>query len=514
MKMQLPPRSQGRQLTVNTRRLIIIGANGAGKTRFAASLAASLGDRAFRVSALSALYDRECEDSSVGSIDYLYHQAAAGSSLIRSDVRGAFERLCAMLINDMALELLAERLEGCEPRTSALQQIINDWETIFPDNKILLKAGRLLVDTGDGTSAYSTSRLSAGEKAVLYHLGAAAVAPRGAAIFVDSPEMFLHQSTIKPLWDRIERLRHDCTFIYITHDISFAANNTGGDILWVKNCDTDAGTWTYELMQAAEGLPEDVYLAILGERKPVLFIEGDARHSYDARLYPMIFPDYTVKPLGSCDRVIESTRTFNALKAFHNLDARGIVDRDRRDKPEVDYLRTRNIMVPDVAEIENIFMIENVVRAVAAYNGRDPKVAFDKVRRNLLSLFRANIERQALEHTRHYLKIQVQRRIDGKFDGIEALENHTTELLQSLNPRHKYDELLERFNGFLKAGDYRSVLRVFNFKSMISETRVASITGAGNDDRRSYIEFVLDLIRRGDTPHADVIRSAIRNSFE
>ena len=37
---------------------VIIGANGAGKTRFTASMVEQIGDKAFRISALDGLYER------------------------------------------------------------------------------------------------------------------------------------------------------------------------------------------------------------------------------------------------------------------------------------------------------------------------------------------------------------------------------------------------------------------------------------------------------------------------
>lgn len=512
MKLQLPPRSDGRRMSVTSRRLTIVGANGAGKSRFAASMASLTGGRAFAMSALTAIYS-DREDPSPGSVDSLYHEAVARSPLIREDIRGGFERLTALLVNETALELLAERLAGdtSDNRPTRLQRLFDNWQAIFPGNSMLLVCGRLLVDGAEGT--YPATRLSAGEKAVLYSLGAALVAPKDAVVFVDAPEMFLHQSVTGPLWDRVERMRPDCTFVYTTHDLGFAASRASGDILWVKSCDPAEGTWDYELLPEASGIPEDVYMAILGERKPVLFIEGDARHSYDARLYPLVFPEYTVKPLGSCDRVIEATRSFNALRDFHSLDAHGIVDRDRRGDNEVAYLRGRRILVPDVAEIENMFLLETVVRTVAAVNGRDPQGAFGRVRRNLLALFRGNIERQALEHTRHRIKHEVTKRVDGRFDGVSALERHISELMLTVNPRGVYDEILGQFRGYLDGGDYASVLKVFNHKSMLAETHVTEITGAGGDDKKRYIETVLDLLRQTDTAEARTIRNAIRGAF-
>lgn len=515
MKMTMPARTGAAPITVDSPRLTLIGANGAGKTRFAAALADSLKAPIYRMSALKAIFERDSDDDTPGSVDSLYREAVGRSPMIRPDIRGGFERLMALLVNETAIALLAERLDVARPHAPAitrLQTLIDCWEQIFPGNRILLTAGRLLVGNASGES-YSMARLSNGEKAVLYHLGAALMAPRGAAVFVDAPEMFLHPSSIRPLWERIEVMRPDCTFIYITHDLSFASGHRPGDIIWVKGCDTESGSWTYDRLTAADGLPENVYLAILGERKPVLFIEGDSTHSYDARLYPLVFPEYTVKPLGSCDRVIEATRSFNALRAFHSLDAYGIVDRDRRDTHEVEYLRTRRVLVSEVAEIENLFMMEDVVKAVARVNGRDSSKAFARVRANMLRLFRANITRQALEHTRHRLKREVQCRIDGRFDGIGALEQHVGELMHTLNPRGSYDALVDRFTRYCDSGNYAAVLRVFNFKSMITETRVGALTGVGRDDRRSYIEQVLAILRRpGDGAAAD-IRAAIRSAF-
>lgn len=517
MKISLPARTGGNPITLNTSRLTIIGANGAGKTRFTATLAASLGGRTYKMSALRAIYDNIGEDPLPGSIDSQYHDAVRRSPLIRPDITGAFERQIALLINETALELFAEHLGDDARDITAphhrLQTLVNNWEQIFPGNKILLTRGRMLIGNDIGADPFSTNRLSDGEKTVLYHLGAALLAPQGAVVFVDAPEMFLHPSSIRPLWDRIEAMRPDCTFVYTTHDLAFAATRIPGDIIWVKGCDSDAATWQYERIQAAEGIPEDVFLAIIGERKPVMFIEGDATHSYDARLYPLVFPEYTVKPLGSCDRVIESTRTFNTLRAFHDLDAVGIVDRDRRDFKEVEYLRSRGILVPDVAEIENIFMLEDVVKTVAAVNNREPDKAFERVKRNLLRLFNANMQQQALEHTRHRIKRGVQTRVDGKFDNIEALEDHLIDLPGLLNPRDTYNNLMRQFARYHDRGDYAAVLRVFNYKPMLIETRVAELCGLERNDRRALIEAVLAILRRRDTPAATAIRNAIRAAF-
>ena len=62
------------------------------------------------------------------------------------------------------------------------------------------------------------------------------------------------------------------------------------------------------------------------------------------------------------------------------INGTGIVDRDRRSAQEVEYLRRKRVMVPDVAEIENLLMLEEVVRTVASAHRRDETKAFSKVK--------------------------------------------------------------------------------------------------------------------------------------
>lgn len=513
MKLTLPPRTGAEALTLETRRMTVVGANGAGKTRFARALDASLGERSFSLSALKAIYGLDREDPRPGSIDCLYHEAVATSALIRPDIRGEFERLTALLVNEAVVDLMAVQYQGADHGGQRrLDTVIRHWQRLFPDNRILVEYGKLLVRQSE-EDAYSAGLLSAGEKAVMYYLGGVLMAPHKAVVTVDSPEMFLHASVVRPLWDTIERLRPDCTFIYVTHDLGFAASRPDCDIIWVKSCDAEARTWEYERLAGTDGLPDEVYLAILGDRRPVLFIEGDMSNSYDAKLYPLIFPEFTVKALGGCDRVIEATRSFNGLRSIHNLDAYGIVDRDRRDMAEVRYLRTRKVLVPEVAEIENLFLLEPVVRIMAERGGRKGDQTFSRVRRNLMHLFEGQLKRQALEHTRHRLKKEVAHRVDGRFDNIAGLERHMSELMLTINPRGIYRGLVKEFEGYLRAGDYAAVLRVFNHKSMVTETHVAELCGLRSTDKKSYIRAVLSVLQ-SDSRDGAAMREAIRSTFK
>ncbi|MBQ9076678.1 MAG: DUF4435 domain-containing protein [Muribaculaceae bacterium] len=520
MDIMLPPKANGEQEKVSsgTRRLIIIGANGSGKTRFTEYLINELSGRAFSLSALYALFDTRHTDTLPGSVDMLYDEALTGSGLISRDNTTRFERLIALLMHEEVLNLISYKVESSSGssaglKSTKLDKVIEMWRRIFPGNRVLIEGGRLLISNSSanaGSQAYSSVKLSAGEKAVMYYFAAVLYAMENAVIFVDNPGMFLHPSIMNTVWDYLEELRPDCTFVYTTHDLDFASSRTDNAVVWVRDYDAASVTWDYNVLPPHAGLSDDIYLAIIGARKPVLFIEGDGVHSIDSKLYPLIFTEYTVKSLGSCNKVIEATRAFNDLTAFHHLDSHGIVDRDRRDAKEVRYLRDKKIFVPDVAEIENILMLEEVVRTVARRHGQDENRVFSKVKAAILAQFRQDIRQQALLHTRHRVKRTLEYRVDGRFNNINMLEEHLNDLAREINPRGMYEDFCREFHRYVDTGDYQSVLRVYNQKSMLVTSNVSSLCGVGNKEQ--YIRAVINILK-GDGRDASRIRRAVMRCF-
>ena len=420
-----------------------------------------------------------------------------------------------MLLNEEMANLVAYKVaiargDNATMEESKLDAVISRWQQVFPENHVLREGGGLLFSRSGDDKAYSQKKLSHGEKAVLFYFGAVLYAPYNGTIFVENPGIFLHNSILRRLWDTIEGMRPDCRFVYTTHDVDFAASRSENAIVWVRSYNPDAVTWDYDLLPGDTGLSEEVYMALIGARRPVMFIEGDATHSIDAKLYPLIFKDFSVKALGSCNKVIEATRAFNDLRAFHHLESCGIVDRDRRDEKEVGYLRGKNIFVPDVAEIENILMLEDVVRAVASYCHKDPDRVFGRVKRSVIQQFSHDMQAQALLHTRHRVKRTVEYRIDGRFTSVGMLEEHIQQLFIDMNPRGLYKDFLHQFNGYKKEGDYAGILRVYNQKSMLPGSNVAGLCGLKS--KEEYIAKILAILR-GNSREAEMITEAIRTCF-
>lgn len=518
MDILLPLKHTGERETIQsrTRQLIIIGANGSGKTRFTERLIKDLEGHSFRVSALDALYDSRESDTLPGSIDMQCQEELNRTAFMRTDITSEFERLMVLLLHEEVLNLIKYKVDqtiqpGSKLQSTRLDMVIKLWQEIFPDNRILFEGGKMLFSRRLDKDTYSSVKLSAGEKAVLYYIGAILFAMENAVIFVDNPGIFLHPSILKNVWNSLEELRPDCTFIYTTHDLEFASSRTNSAIVWVRGYDAQNVTWDYDVLPPHSGLSEDIYLAIIGSRKPVLFIEGDETHSIDSKLYPLIFTEYTVKSLGSCNKVIEATRTFNDLNTFHHMDSYGIVDRDRRNANEVSYLRNKKIYVPDVAEIENILMLEDVIKTVARHNGKDGQRVFNDVKSAVMTQFKQEVRQQAMQHTRHKVKRTFEYRVDGKFTNINALEDHITDLVAEINPRGTYEAFCREFHGYVEADDYQSVLRVFNQKTMISTSNVANRCGvSGGKD--GYVKEILKILK-SEGRDALIIRRAIIRCF-
>lgn len=516
MKISLPQHRHNEPVTIesNGNPVVIVGANGAGKSRFTTQLVTSLGKRAFALSALHGLYVRDSDllrQSSVGKIC----EPEVVDSVIRDGRSNELDLLLSQLMHDEMLNLLNYKLLRAEGRDAALQRtrldrVIELWQDVFPGNKILVESGRFLFSRGNADDRYSAFRLSDGEQAVIYYIAGVLYAPQHSAIFINSPEMFLHPTIMQALWSRIEMLRPDCTFIYTTHDLEFTSSRAHATVVWVRDYDKAAVDWDYSVLDDSADITEDVYQAIIGARKPVLFIEGDGVHSIDSKLYPLVFKEFTVKSLGSCNKVIEATRSFNDLNGFHHMDSYGIVDRDRRDDHEVQYLRGKRVMVPEVAEIENILMLEDVIKAVARSRGRDPKKVFDKVSHAVITQFSQALKQQALLHTRHRVKRTVEYRIDGRFNSIAMLESHIMKLHDEIAPRQIYEQYCRQFRQFVEDRDYAAVLKVYNQKSMLPASNVASLCGLHNKDE--YVAAIIDLLRHPGE-EAQSIRQAVKRCF-
>ena len=502
-------------VVLDTKILVVIGVNGAGKSSFGRDLLERYADKSKKISCLHALFINDNDDALSVSGDL---------SRLRSIIQDRWMTPRISEYEKLILHLQKEEFEAAvnfkeafkenqeiKPPVTKIDVIQSIWEKMFPHNRLIRKSGFIeLVSVEKGSSSYTAGRMSDSEKLVFYLIGTALCACPGALLVIEEPETLLHNSIKNQLWDEIEMLRPDCTFVYLTHDIDFAASRSESKRIWIRSYDADCSVWDYELIESNESFPEEVYMEILGSRKPILFIEGTDTNSIDSKLYPFIFPDYLVKPMGGCQKVIETTKAFSQLKDFHTLDSKGIVDRDRRTQGEIDYLREQHIYVPDVAEVENLLLIEEVIKTVAKRLMKDPDDVFRQVKENVTRLFQKELDAQVILHAKHQVRKKLEATVDRKITTVEQLTEHVENICESIHVREIYGHIKEEFEQYIKEEDYESILRVYNQKGVLPQSRLCAICGISN--KESYLNLILSILKEN-KEDAEIIRKAIKHSL-
>ena len=324
--------------------------------------------------------------------------------------------------------------------------------------------------------------MSDGERVAFYLIGQALCAPDSAVLIIDEPEIHLHASLRGRLWDAIESVRTDCTFVYITHNLDFAAERTNAETIWVESY--DGSNWRWQEVNDNEDLPAALTLEILGSRKPILFVEGEA-DSIDPAVYRTLFPDHRVIPRGCCFSVIRSVRAVNEPGVFPNQTAYGLIDRDRRSSQELDALVRDNIFACPVAEVENLLCLPEALE-VASASVRAPEKAAE-AKAFAIREFRkeSEIDRHAVAFAYKSVHFQLGRFAEekrwSKDDLVDAYETH----LSAISVEDCFSEERERLSQIASRGDYVEILQVFNRKGLVNQ--LAEILGL---KPAAYREFV------------------------
>ena len=427
------------ELTLETRKTtIIIGANGSGKTRLAVYLEEQLGEKAHRIAAHRALnlnpnvdkipetkarqyltYGNSWDGISISSRkDYRWGNKAPTSLL------NDFDRLLQYLFaqqNNLAVENHQKRNRGEEITNSkAKLDILQEvWERLLPLKKLHITADDIRVSSiGIESADYSASEMSDGERAVFYILGQVLSANEDSILIFDEPELHIHKSIISNLWDEIEKLRPDCSFLMITHDIEFAATRVAKKYV-IRNYYSDPA-WDISEIPDSE-LDEQTITLILGSRKPILFVEGE-KTSLDMETYRLCYPEWTVIPKGSCKDVIQavsSLRKLNEDMPILNIKCAGIVDRDTRDSSQIQELEEQGIKVLPCSEIENIFSLSSVAHKVLEIEGFAGDELINKkeqFKASLLDYIKKELSDDKLEE---FVVKRIHRRIDNFLKKID-----------------------------------------------------------------------------------------------
>lgn len=468
--------------------LIIIGANGSGKSKLGAWIEQQNMENVHRIGAQRNLNFQEnlplksysqAEDlvfygsndkSNQKSKSQRWNWGKSYTTKLMDDFDNVLAALIALKNNDNdkyvnECKAAPTRAERPDPPFTAIDKLIQIWDEIFPQRKLQVSDAKFLASMGDGTgSPYNSNQMSDGERAVLYLAAQVLCVPSNKTLIIDEPEVHLHRSIMNRLWVSLEKYRPDCFFIYITHDTQFAASHGQSDKIWIKEFD---GThWKFEKIQDNE-LPEELLFDILGSRKNVLFVEGE-KSSYDTQLYTVLYPDYYVIACGSCTQVIARTKAFRSNPTLHHCQVYGLIDRDYRSAYEINKYKEEAIYTLDVAEVENLFLVEELIRLLATHLGRNPDEVFASIKDYIVNArFAKQIDKQICQSVVAHLKYQLTSIELSKKSDDEAKASLNA-ALQAIDYEKTKSEQGTKFRKPLDRADYTDVLRVFNEKGLVN----------------------------------------------
>ena len=452
---------------------VIIGANGSGKSSFSRRTRAILGENVAIIASQKIFAFRSINSWSIGNScrqnlwnyqnqDKLYKidrfDNSMGEDLV-TVVSALFEEKME-LATDYFDRKTAVR------KDSTIEKVIELWDKILVHRKLEVEKGDIYVLTPDG-SKYPFRSLSDGEKAVFYYIAHILLAKENSYIIVDEPENHLHLALIIKLWDALEFARPDCQFIYLTHNLEFAASRNNAEKIWMKRF-IAPDKWEMEKLPIDDNLPEILYMELLGSRKPILFCEG-TKASLDYKLYTRLFPNYTVVPVDGHLQVISYTKTFNNSCRIHHNRAIGIIDGDFHREEQKETWKKACIYCLDVQEVENILCDEELLSCAVNYFDADQD-ALEKAKEKLFVELQRHIDNQCAEYAVQMINNHFKENMLKNSKDLATLKNSLKDLTDKM--LENVDTFVDERKAYLKkiidTKDFAEGVKRFNNKGLLA----------------------------------------------
>ncbi|UOF14179.1 AAA family ATPase [Lysobacter capsici] len=551
MMPNLPDGSLGESAVAHNGKIVIVGANGSGKTRFGAWLEnpsvrrhqashyhsdSKRNEGVYRISAQRVLdlppsaARKSWEEASAELNSGLGGPSGIGVRHTRvggDPVVGSMADYGA-LINALFSARTADALRYYEAGQSSqfgpgkagpddLIRLKELWEKVFKGRELLVGDHTLSAKSKSDDEPYAASLMSDGERVGLYLIGSILLAPKSSRIVIDEPEVHLHEAIQSFLWDQLESVRKDCCFIYMTHSIQFAASRLGAKKIALldyqaalpsdKECESDAqglmamgpvptppagkvprdGIWIWAEVAQSDDLPVDLTLKLLGSRRPVVFVEGKVG-GLDQKFLEIVYSDHLVIPCDNWQKVVACVNGFRRQAALHHLHVRGLIDRDDRPSSEIDSHQKNDVYVLPVGAVECLYILPECLEACAAITGvQNPEDIVSEAKKRVVH--QASKARLAIiaERAQYNVRHALQK-VNRAGDSKSDLVAAVELAVQAADASACYERAIKTVDEALQ-GEYMDALVVFRGKSSID-----AAAGAFKLTEEKYRDHVLNLL--------------------
>lgn len=409
--------------------IVILGPNGSGKTQLAQKIAQSN-----QVSAISAQRRTWVDDS----------LPVQEEQQLRNNVRSHIDRwrqnswqpteeinfILSTLIQDHT-NLLTKKNEEAIDSGKTLEPVKDTklillqglWNRLFPKRKLEIggffpKVKRL--DASAKAPPYQLRQMSDGERTVLY-MAARVMTAEHPVILVDEPELHMHSRLAVQFWDEAEKLRPDCRFVYVTHDLSFALSRRRATFLIARSNDTAEPL-------LVDGLPSSIAAEVLGAAtlpfyaKRIFFFEGEPGKGFASEFFSAWFDDDETfaMPCGDRDSVcaaVSGLKTVGVVAA----EVIGLIDRDFYSDDVLGAV-TNGVTVLPLHEIESVLCDQKAVASVTEHFGKDPAGVWEEFLDRVRKEFRGQTLNSVVARR---VRSRVGDLLDGAFDGAQIVADLT-----------------------------------------------------------------------------------------
>ena len=343
--------------------------------------------------------------------------------------------------------------------------------------------------------SFSIAEMSDGERNAMVIAAQVITAEAGTVFLIDEPERHLHPSITQPFLSALFDLRsEDCTFVISTHEIGLPLANSDAQVIMLRSCQWSGNqcvAWDAEILEPNSQIPEELKRAILGSRKRILFVEGDADNSLDFPLYTALFPDISVIPKGSCEEVQKAVLGLQGTSDEHDVEAFGLIDRDNRTDNDVEKLVESRVFALEVYSAEALYYCSDAIAAIADRQAESLGADKDELIKSANEQAIDVLKKQAKRMTARRCERQVKETMSKSLNWEMIMDNPTQDIQVSTD--NPFTDELGNFNKLIEQGNLDKLIARYPVRESCAFEMIAQSLRCRN--KEDYERMVTTQIR-------------------
>ena len=337
---------------------------------------------------------------------------------------------------------------------------------------------------GDNIEPYSLLNGSDGEKSIAYIIMATLLAPQDSFLFIDEPERHLNGALMRNLFDKLEAERQDLRFVYLTHITDFVESRKNVELIYLEKTDS-YNKWNFKKIKDYEDISLDVLLDIEGTKNDIIFCEG-TRNSIDCKILECIYPEYEIKPVGSCEQVKLNTKGINGKEILFRRKAYGVVDNDYMQSIEIVALKEDKIFPIGYNEWENFLIRSDILTYI---NFKHLRKDLSIVKNDVITHIKKHGKKVILSDfiTKRYTKMLYATKLSYDSKLSEQIDTvNTTNKTEIIAEVEKLSKRIEQ------TADYDKLVSIVPAKMLLNIVAKGLGLGSGDD----YIDLVVKYLKQ------------------